>query len=219
MYVETRSHARNQAHLTGASATVLALVLAGYGLVAGLAAPAFDRLPKPLQAVVLPKPAEREIVVPPPSDRIPVERLNLSLPPLPFPETFEYPDTLPDSTPAAGPAEAERGPGLSTAPPRFTPKPPAPIIPPRLTARETPPYPPPSVRAGEEGVTGLSLCVDPRGRVTLATLAVSSGHPRLDEAALKWIRTARFTPATQAGAPVATCNFPVDYEWRLERGR
>lgn len=218
MYEETRSHVRAQAHFAGASVTVLALTLTGYGLVTGLAAPIFDSLPKPLQAVVLPKPPIDEVIVPPVTDDIVLDLLKTPFPTPPLPDDLwrEAPD---ERRIVTGPAEAEPGPSVIGPAAPVTPRPPLPPVAPKLMAKETPPYPPADIRARNEGVTGLSLCLDARGRVSSAALASSSGHRRLDEAALKWIRSARFSPATQDGAPVPVCDFPVDYEWRLEDAR
>ena len=92
-------------------------------------------------------------------------------------------------------------------------------IAPKLRTEEKPPYPPGEIRAKNEGNTSLGLCVDARGRVTSASLAKSSGHPRLDDAALKWVKNARFSPGTVDGAPATVCGHTVVYEWRLEDAR
>jgi protein TonB len=89
-------------------------------------------------------------------------------------------------------------------------------IAPKLRSLEKPPYPLIDQRARNEGLTTLSLCVDARGRVSSANLAKSSGHSRLDESALKWIKDARFSPGTVDGAAQAVCGHTVVYEWRLE---
>jgi protein TonB len=223
MYGETRSHARNtaplsQANLTGASITVLALTLVGYGLVAGLGAPVLANLPRPLVAVIMPETVEPKLPEPPLVREI--DEVRLTAPTNPFP----FPDFIPVDRPADDRVVAVAEPALLPSPfagtgSGVTPKPPAAPVPPKLMARETPPYPTTEIRARHEGVSSLSLCVDARGRVTSAQLAASSGYSRLDDAALKWIRSARFKPATQDGAPVAACDVAVDYEWRIEDAR
>lgn len=219
MYVETRAHTQNPAHLTAASVTVLALALVGYGLVAGLAAPVLGNLPKPLQAVIMPDPVIDEPLVPPMRE-IDTVALTTPFPAPPLPAPIPYPEDAPDTRIAAGPAEAKPGPSATgVIEPVPATRPAAPPSAPKLLARETPPYPPTEIRARNEGVTSLAVCIDARGRVSEATVTASSGHRRLDEAALKWIRAARFSPAKQDGAPVEMCNFPVDYEWRLENAR
>jgi protein TonB len=97
---------------------------------------------------------------------------------------------------------------------------PAPVrIAPKLKPSDPPPYPMSAVRAGEQGLSALEVCVDARGSVTSATLAASSGSARLDEAALKWIRNARFTPGTLDGAAQSVCGHDVVYEWNLKDAR
>ena len=86
---------------------------------------------------------------------------------------------------------------------------------PRLIASDKPPYPTASQRAGEQGVTQLDVCVASNGRVTSVSVTRSSGHTRLDEAAAKWIRSERFTPAKINGAARDVCGHTVVYEWNL----
>jgi TonB family protein len=86
---------------------------------------------------------------------------------------------------------------------------------PRLIASDKPPYPTASQRAGEQGVTELDVCVASNGRVTSVSVTRSSGHTRLDEAAAKWIRSERFTPAKINGAARDVCGHTVVYEWNL----
>jgi TonB family protein len=69
-------------------------------------------------------------------------------------------------------------------------------------------YPPPSIRAGDEGVSTVSVCVDTKGRITdPPTTANSSGFARLDEAALKLARagTGHYRASTEDGKPVSSC--------------
>jgi len=87
----------------------------------------------------------------------------------------------------------------------------------KLLPGPPPPYPAGEVRRGNEGVSSLRVCLDARGRVTEASLAKSSGHKSLDQAALKWVRDAKFTPAKVDGAPQAVCGHAVDYEWTLDK--
>jgi protein TonB len=90
---------------------------------------------------------------------------------------------------------------------------------PRLQTRDEPPYPAPSVRANEEGTTHLEVCVSNAGRVTSASVADSSGHARLDDSALRWIRSARFAPGKIGGVAQSMCGHDVYYEWKLENAR
>lgn len=79
----------------------------------------------------------------------------------------------------------------------------APEIDPRFRRRFQPEYPPTSRRLGEEGSVVLQVLVGADGRVQDAKVQTSSGHPRLDEAALNHAKRAwRFTPGTEDGNPV-----------------
>lgn len=60
-------------------------------------------------------------------------------------------------------------------------------------------YPLASRRLGEQGVVQVSVLVDARGRPERMQLLRSSGHPRLDEAALDSVRATRFRPYTEDG--------------------
>jgi protein TonB len=97
------------------------------------------------------------------------------------------------------------------------------VVPPGADAgqRNAPPdYPPESRRRGEEGVVRLALRVAADGRVESAEVSASSGHPRLDQAAVEAARRWRFRPAMQAGQPVAA-TLPTAVHFRLTdtRGR
>jgi len=85
---------------------------------------------------------------------------------------------------------------------------------------EPPDYPPESRRRGEEGSVRVSLRVGPDGRVQMAEVIESSGHPALDRAALEAVRRWRFRPATQAGLPLAaTMQTAVHFRLTEERRR
>jgi len=81
---------------------------------------------------------------------------------------------------------------------------------PKLDVRRSPStddfYPPASRRAEEEGVTTIHACVSPDGRTAgQPTVTKSSGHERLDEAAVKWASRARWSPGTEDGKPIESC--------------
>lgn len=69
-------------------------------------------------------------------------------------------------------------------------------------------YPPAARRLGEVGNTVVSVCVDPRGRLTAApNLVDSSGIRRIDEGALR-LATAgsgHYRPTTENGRAVSSC--------------
>jgi periplasmic protein TonB len=78
-----------------------------------------------------------------------------------------------------------------------------------------PPYPPMSRRLREEGRVLLRVQVSTGGAATQVELRESSGHPRLDEAALEAVRRWRFVPARRGAEPVAAWVL-VPISFRLE---
>jgi TonB family protein len=80
-------------------------------------------------------------------------------------------------------------------------------------------YPAPEIRAGNEGVSTVSVCVDPKGRLTSApTIYKSSGFPRLDEGALKLARagSGHYRANTEDGQPVNSC-YPFGIRFQLRK--
>lgn len=78
-------------------------------------------------------------------------------------------------------------------------------------------YPATSVTLQEEGTAVVRVCVAPSGRLEGApVIERSSGHRRLDTAAMQWAREALdFTPATRNGAAVSACKgFRVNFKLR-----
>lgn len=73
-------------------------------------------------------------------------------------------------------------------------------------------YPDASRRNNEEGRATVNICIDTRGRVATTKLEASSGHPMLDDAAVKLAKAYKFKPATQGGKPVQQClGLPVKF--------
>jgi protein TonB len=137
--------------------------------------------------------------------------------PLPEPivDTAPASDTSPLITapePPVRPADPGTGTGTTAV---ADPPPAGPTRIARLDPRHAalPPYPAASRRLGEEGVVIIHVRIGRDGRVLAATLAQSSGHPRLDAAALAHASaTWRFTPALFAGVAVeATRDIKVDF--------
>jgi protein TonB len=151
---------------------------------------------------------------PPPEFVTPDDEVNLPTTTVlkPLDDDFVYDKEKKETTITATEGEVSRvgDPEAVVAPPKAV------RIAPKLRTIEKPPYPLIEERGGYEGNTSLSLCIDARGRVTTASLVTSSGRPRLDEAALKWVKDARFSPGTIDGAARAVCGHSVVYEWRLE---
>jgi protein TonB len=70
---------------------------------------------------------------------------------------------------------------------------------PRFASGSTPEYPEESVRLHEEGAVDLRFELLENGTVRDLEVAQSSGHARLDSAALTAARTWRFNPTTGSG--------------------
>jgi periplasmic protein TonB len=209
MYEAMRQRAPFSTRATAMTATVLIAAAAGYVLLTGFGAKIIEAVQRPMVVVTLTPPPPSQAPLPTPNDDA---WRNLTLEPAPIPQpqldTFE-----PDQ-----PAPADDG-GLILDPGRdqvLPPPHPAVRISARMKPMDPPPYPPSEIRANAQGTSALEVCIDARGRVSSANLARSSGHARLDEAALKWVRDARFAPERVDGAAHAVCGHPVEYVWNLE---
>jgi protein TonB len=66
-------------------------------------------------------------------------------------------------------------------------------------------YPAESIRASESGTPTITICISESGAVDSVQVTLSSGFPRLDQAALGIGREARFRPAKLDGKPVSLC--------------
>ena len=77
------------------------------------------------------------------------------------------------------------------------------IVPPKELRRPSVQYPPASQNNGDEGTVTLLLAVQTDGSISDIRIARSSGHPRLDAAAVRSLRQAKFQPATCHGKPIA----------------
>jgi TonB family protein len=78
-------------------------------------------------------------------------------------------------------------------------------------------YPDAAIRAGDQGLATVTACVDVKGRLTSTpTIAQSSGHPRLDEAALRLAKAGSgyYLPSTEDGRPVSSC-YPFGIRFKL----
>lgn len=75
---------------------------------------------------------------------------------------------------------------------------------PRMSAGVRPVYPLGARRRGEQGNVTVRAQVGADGRVDGTDIVQSSGHRELDQAALKAIRRARFSPGRRNGKPVTS---------------
>ena len=76
-------------------------------------------------------------------------------------------------------------------------------------------YPPASQDQGEEGIVKLSVLVEANGSVSEVKVTQSTGHQRLDAAAVRAARRAGYQPNSVNGTPVRT-RFNTSYTFRLD---
>jgi protein TonB len=164
--------------------------------------------PPPVATAPLPQPAPEALPEPPPSKPEPPRAAAKPAP----------------SRPASAPALARAEPGpVSAAPsvPQIAAAPAlaAPLLPPRpiagLASNRKPDYPAEARRRGQQGRVLLRVEVSAAGTPLAVTVASSSGHPALDDAALAAVRQWHFAPATRGGEPVAGLA-EVPIQFRLE---
>jgi periplasmic protein TonB len=157
--------------------------------------------PKPIIAVPIPVPVDRPDVVAPRTSELPVS-IDIAQP--------VWDEAQPDRvvTPpidrATGGTESDNT--AIAQPPLPPPVASGPTRGARLIAATTmqPPYPSASRALGEEGSVELLVSIDERGQVTGVNLLRSSGHARLDAAAIAFaLKRWRFDAALDNGKPVA----------------
>ncbi len=75
-----------------------------------------------------------------------------------------------------------------------------------------PPYPPLSKRLGEQGKVVVRAFIELNGSASKAEIRSSSGHERLDQAALQTVLKWRYVPGKRAGVPEAMWfNIPINF--------
>ncbi|MBT9568943.1 MAG: energy transducer TonB [Thiobacillus sp.] len=223
---------------------VIVLVVAGLhaGLIGVLLTPDANRPLTPPRALTVslvapPTETRRDAVKPEPrpTQPEPRPRPEASPAPLPVPERrlqTTGPAAATPTQPAIADAHVEPAPDPSTAPsPRPEPTPPLAAMDPSSTPaaptatsphpagylnNPKPPYPALSKRLGEAGTVRLNVLINPDGSVARLELAQSSGHPRLDRAAIETVRSQwKFAPARQRGQPVsAWVIVPIEFTLR-----
>lgn len=213
MYGAMREHAPSSTRFTGAISAAAITLAMGYALATGMGNYIVAAMPDPI--VYVPLPETKPSDPPPATDRLEVTNDTnlLPIPPLTVLDTFVI-----DNPPITGESDPplRAAPGPSTTGAASPPKAPVRVSPKMLPAA-SPAYPASEVRKGNQGISALEVCLDARGRVSSAALAASSGHPVLDNAALKWVRDLKFTPAKLDGTAQSICGHSVIYEWKLDR--
>ena len=211
MYAAVQQSGGRTTRLTGIVAAVLMTAGAGYVFSSGFAQHIMPMIEKRTELVMiapkeepLPLPVKKEEpkevkvakpeLVAPPIEFVPEEPV-ITAPPAP--EVPVAPEPIPGPVSVSG---SDR-------------------IPPKLRPGDKPDYPQASIRAQEQGTTQLEVCVTDKGRVQSVNVRASSGSPRLDDAAAKWIRNERFTPGSVGGIPQPMCGHTVAYQWNLKDAR
>lgn len=123
-------------------------------------------------------------------------------------QVVQQPVQTTEETPPAPetPAVEEKAPVVAEAP-KVEPQPEPVTEPPKFGAaylhNPAPNYPPSSRRAGEEGRVLLRVLVATNGNAETVQLENSSGFAKLDEAAIKAVKTWRFIPAKRSNQAVS----------------
>lgn len=150
--------------------------------------------PPPAPAPETPAAAAPQVVAPPP----------LVEAPHPAPAIATTPVALPPAPPVPVAVIAPPAPGPATP----APSPPAETVveggdlSSKMLAATPPAYPLESRQRREQGTVVLSVTLGQDGRVDTVAVATSSGHFRLDRAALAAVRRWRWSPTTRAGVAV-----------------
>jgi len=159
-----------------------------YAIAGSLGIVQLPKFAKPMEAVIIDSPHTEK------SEPVKVIKPEFEQPQI---ETPPIEDTIPEiEVPTDEPAPAAITAETSPAPP----------VPEtanmKVDRRVDPVYPAASRRAGEEGTGVFRVLVDANGRPQDVSVVTSTGHPRLDEAAITAIKKWAFSPAMQAGQAV-----------------
>jgi len=197
-------HAKKSAgqRSTGLIVVVVLHIILIYGLATALDRDTIKKAVEILKADVKEEEKPKEDLPPPPPPEV-----------KPPPPDFVPPpqlDFVPDAPPATTQIQnVQRVEPKAVTPPTQTKAKPA------GKGLSQPEYPTSSKRLGEEGLTTLQILIGEDGKVSDAKVAVSSGHDKLDEAAVKHaLRSWKFIPCMQGDKPVA-CWQTVPLRWRL----
>ena len=184
-----------------------------YILLATLGMVPMPTIPMPFNGRVIIEPRDVELP-PPPQPTIPQSQIKEFVPPIieiPLePDTNRHVITTPEASPQVPPAEQQQQASVERPIP-----PPIVMMPARaiMATHTTPDYPPVSRRLGEQGTLRLRLTIGVDGMVEDARVEVSSGHQRLDDAAVQWVKAHwRYEPAMQGPKPIpATATAEVTF--------
>ena len=188
-----------------------------------------DSEPPPPVELKPPPPELATIVEPPPPDLPPPEfpLAKVELPPSddPPPPEFKPPEKKVEpkpKPPEPKPVQKKPQPARPAAPVEAGPQQAATAAPagPRTVqasqlgwlVQPSPAYPARARRAGEQGTATIRVLVDVTGRPAQVSLATSSGHADLDQAALSAVRAAQFRPYVEGGlAQAVWVHVPIKF--------
>lgn len=209
MHAERLTEDRGILARGGPAIAVIGLhILIVYGLVASMGIVELPKFAAPIEAVFIQEPTQKQ---PEPELKIKPEIENNVVPvDEPLPEVqFDEPVTPRAETPIPASASA-----ISAAPAGAG----AAVQELKSSNRVEPTYPAASRRAGEAGTVRLKVLVDERGRTRDVQVALSSGFPRLDEAAIDAAKKWRFVAATDGSKPVMAWT-QLAFTFRLTDGQ
>jgi periplasmic protein TonB len=185
--------------------------------------------PPPPVEMKPPPPDLAAIVEPPPPDlpppEFPLAKIDLPPPDEPPPPNIPPPEKKVEpkpKPPEPKPVQRKPQPARPAAPVEPGPQQAAPAAPaaPRTVqasqlgwlVQPNPAYPARSRRAGEQGTATIRVLVDVTGRPAQVSLASSSGHADLDQAALSAVRAAQFRPYVERGlAQAVWVHVPIKF--------
>jgi protein TonB len=193
-----RFTASRLAALAGAGLIEVALVGA---MLSGLGARIVREIPKALSIVDIapPEPPKPEPVKLPEPEMVQPAEPTVTLPDIRIQRPAKHTITaVAVSKPVVSPPVTAASP--AAAAPAAIPGTPLKSV---LATHTTPPYPEISRRLGEAGSVQLHIDVDSNGDVRGVSVARSSGHARLDQAALDWVKSRwRYHAATRNGSGI-----------------
>lgn len=127
-------------------------------------------------------------------------------------ETQTEPSTLPTTAPSVAAVAASAGSATAAVAPAAPAKVELPSASADYLNNPKPAYPPLSRRLREEGKVVLRVLIEADGSASRAEIRHSSGHERLDQAALQTVLKWRYVPARRNGIPESMWfNIPINF--------
>lgn len=168
-------------------------------LQASIITPPLPAPEKPAPPIPIPPKPVEPIKEPPPVEK---KKPEIKPPPVLKPKAV-----LKAEKPAAETINTVAAPPPPPPPPKVEAPAPEPVVqPPRVDAKQKdnppPDYPAAARRMGQQGTVILEVFILTNGSVGEIRLKTSSGHTRLDEAAIEAVKKWRYLPATRGDKPI-----------------